>query len=65
MTSVKENVQVTIPAMDIEEREAQVVKMASIRFSIWWNNTHIPEYTNTPNSDPDMTVPNEMIIVEF
>lgn len=65
MTTIKQNVEVTIPAMDIEEREAQVVKMAPKRFSIWWNDVYIPDYTSTPSSEPDMTVPNEMIIVDF
>jgi hypothetical protein len=64
MVTIRENVKVTIPAMDIEQKHAEVIKAAPARYSVWWSNAHIPSHKNSPSNEPDITVPNEMIIVE-
>ena len=65
MTIVKEYVEVTIPELDIKREEAAAVVIKAGRYKVWWDHTHIPPHSNTPEREPDMSVPADMIITEY
>jgi hypothetical protein len=58
----KKRVTVTVPELDIEQKDAFLVKEAPARFSVWWEPA---TGSMTKHTDPDISVPNEMIIVEY
>jgi len=64
MGEVVENVKVTIPELDIERKRADVVEKAPKRFSVWWD-ARLHDARSTPYADPDVNVPNEMIILSY
>ena len=61
MVTYYQNAKVTVPALDIKRNKADVVAAHSKRFSVWWN---LESYPNYQYEDPDLTVPNSMIILE-
>jgi len=61
MATYYQNAKVTVPALDIKRNKADVVAGHPKRFHVWWN---LSDNTNHEFKDPDMTVPNQMIILE-
>lgn len=57
----RKRVRVTIPDMDIEQKEAFLITEGSKRFRVWWYNKGV----NTKHQDCDISVPNSKIIVEY
>jgi len=65
MSKIKYGVKITVPALDIKRKEVDVVKCASKRFSVWCDSRVTETHAlSTPHKNPDMTVPNDKIIVE-
>jgi hypothetical protein len=67
MSEMVEFATVTIPALDIKQREAFAVRKAPKRFSVWWDSEQYGcfcDYDTITQHEPDVNVPNEMIILE-
>jgi hypothetical protein len=67
MSEMIEWATVTIPALDIKQKEAFAVRKAPKRFSVWWDSEQdgrLCNHDTITRHDPDMNVPNEMIILE-
>jgi hypothetical protein len=68
MSELVKDPTVTIPALGVKQRKAFAVKKAPKRFSVWWgpkqNGSRYDYDTITTMTDPDVNVPNEMIILE-
>jgi len=60
------DVDVTIPALDIKQRNADVVSKAPKRFKVWWSDEgmHCFDGRYQTYKEPDIDVPNEKIIIE-
>jgi hypothetical protein len=63
MTEHVKYAEVTIPALNIERRQAKLVEKAPKRFNIWWNS-HYDDKNQIMYTDEDVNVPNEMVIIE-
>lgn len=57
----RKNVRVTIPSMDIDQKQAFLISEGSKRFRVWWNS----KGTSTKHQDCDISVPNSEIIIEY
>jgi len=62
MVEFVSNCLVTIPELDIKRKEAQLVKMASKRFRVWWGG--LDQLFHYQMQDCDVSVPNGMVIVQ-